>query len=418
MILTPEQLKLSKKKLQDLKNTLTSIGDDPEDFFQNIQIKSLEALITDIESEIKSYNKAESGEVEIKKSLSLDELKKQLILDRISKHIPYDELSKKSGVDSSQLLRIEASNYEYIDLSVLLNLSSSIGTDIEYVYETLDSDTQTVLYDYASPEEEVDEKIVPIKELIKREWVRAESAVEDLKEMFSNSGSLLNFAYHRKSTFNGKEAKSISLLAWESRVRILGEEALKENEVTYFEANPNWIPELVALSVHEDGPVRAQEYLLEKGIALVIEPHLKGTYLDGAALLSNLGFPIIGMTLRHDRLDNFWFVLFHELGHVFKHLYNNHGVSFVEENVMSTSGDTIEDEADTFALNSLIPPEKWKTCTSRAMPKKKVVESDAARNKVHPAIIAGRIRREKNKYTLLSTLVGNNLVRRMFGVSS
>jgi hypothetical protein len=30
--------------------------------------------------------------------------------------------------------------------------------------------------------------------------------------------------------------------------------------------------------------------------------------------------PVIGLTLRHDRLDNFWFTLFHEIGHVLKHL--------------------------------------------------------------------------------------------------
>lgn len=47
---------------------------------------------------------------------------------------------------------------------------------------------------------------------------------------------------------------------------------------------------------------------------------MKGTLLDGAALKDVDGQPIIGMTLRHDRLDNFWFTLLHELAHLWKHV--------------------------------------------------------------------------------------------------
>ena len=61
------------------------------------------------------------------------------------------------------------------------------------------------------------------------------------------------------------------------------------------------------------GPVKARELLASKGVTLIIERHLPGTYLDGAAMLAENGNPVIGLTLRHDRLDNFWFVLFHEL---------------------------------------------------------------------------------------------------------
>ena len=51
-----------------------------------------------------------------------------------------------------------------------------------------------------------------------------------------------------------------------------------------------------------------------------IARHLPGTYLDGAAMLSAFSQPVVALTLRYDRLDNFWFVLFHELAHVFLHL--------------------------------------------------------------------------------------------------
>ncbi|NJL20730.1 MAG: hypothetical protein HC895_07860 [Leptolyngbyaceae cyanobacterium SM1_3_5] len=44
--------------------------------------------------------------------------------------------------------------------------------------------------------------------------------------------------------------------------------------------------------------------------------HLPQTYLDGAALLLPDGTPVVALTLRYDRIDNFWFVLLHELGHI------------------------------------------------------------------------------------------------------
>src|SRR3546814_7105056 len=55
------------------------------------------------------------------------------------------------------------------------------------------------------------------------------------------------------------------------------------------------------------------------GVRVVVERHLPKTYLDGAAMLLDGKDAIIALTLRHDRLDNFWFVLFHELGHIVRH---------------------------------------------------------------------------------------------------
>lgn len=59
----------------------------------------------------------------------------------------------------------------------------------------------------------------------------------------------------------------------------------------------------------------AQEFLADNGITLIVEPQCKKTYLDGAAMLDD-HTPIVALTFRHDRLDNFWFALMHELVHV------------------------------------------------------------------------------------------------------
>ena len=47
-------------------------------------------------------------------------------------------------------------------------------------------------------------------------------------------------------------------------------------------------------------------YLVEHGIVLMAVPQLPRTYVDGVALRRKDGTPVIGLTLRNDRVDSFW----------------------------------------------------------------------------------------------------------------
>ena len=84
-------------------------------------------------------------------------------------------------------------------------------------------------------------------------------------------------------------------------------------------ADLSFMREVARLSILDEGPRLAGEFLQKYGIRLVIEPHLPGTFLDGAAMHALDGGPIIALTLRYDRIDNFWFSLMHELAHVARH---------------------------------------------------------------------------------------------------
>ena len=110
--------------------------------------------------------------------------------------------------------------------------------------------------------------------------------------------------------------------------------------------------------------------------------------------------PVIGLTLRYDRLDNFWFVLFHELGHLFLHLFNGWCFDFFDEENASDT-DSVEAEADKFALNALLPEKLWDQCLSRFALSEESVKIDADNLGIAPSIIAGRIRKELNDYTIL-----------------
>lgn len=169
---------------------------------------------------------------------------------------------------------------------------------------------------------------------------------------------------------------------------------------------------LCGLSALKDGPRLACEALEEKGIAVIIEPRLDHTYLDGAALLDPQGRPVIGLTLRHDRLDNFWFTLFHEIGHVLLHLSADHPALFDSEIDQKKTG-RIETEADRFALDTMIPPEIWQQV--RRLDYADEIRAVAKRLCLSPAVIAGRLRREANDYRKHRTLVGNKQAREVFG---
>jgi HTH-type transcriptional regulator/antitoxin HigA len=171
--------------------------------------------------------------------------------------------------------------------------------------------------------------------------------------------------------------------------------------------------ELVHLSYLDDSPLLAQEFLNRSGIHFVTEDHLPRTHLDGAAFWASTDRPVVALTLRYDRLDNFWFTLCHELAHVSLHLEKDRSGAFVDD-LKAEGSDDMEMKADAFAADVLVPAGKWNASGLQSNWSTKAVISFAERLRIHPAIVAGRIRRERDNYRILSNLVGRGAVRRVF----
>ena len=176
-----------------------------------------------------------------------------------------------------------------------------------------------------------------------------------------------------------------------------------------------FLRELARLSTFDEGPKLAKEKLAKHGIALVVAEHLPKTYLDGAALWTIDQVPVVGMTIRYDRLDNFWFCLLHELAHLGRHFPDGKGEVFIDDLQLRERNherdDDREREADEWAQDALIPPELWAEHPARHIPNVQNVLSLARQADVHPAIVAGRIRHELHNYRLLSQFVGAKEVR-------
>ena len=163
------------------------------------------------------------------------------------------------------------------------------------------------------------------------------------------------------------------------------------------------LKELARLSRFEQGPRLAQEFLADIGIALVFETHFNKTYLDGAAMFDG-DRPVVALTLRHDRLDNFWFALMHELVHVKEHLGPDR--SFIADNLEDKihQQSKEEREADEGAREILIPHAEWLASDLMNSPTMDAAVALADKLRIHPTIVAGRVRFESGNWRLLSSI--------------
>lgn len=269
---------------------------------------------------------------------------------------------------------------------------------------------------------EIDWKKFPVKEMQKRGWLDAEMAEgktgEQLIRSFFARTSAQSAPVLLRKTLNGvnKPETQYAIYAWVARVLVRARD-LKKPEVRYVQGSitDEFLRQLAKLSRSDDGPLLAREFLAMKGVILVIEQHLTKTKLDGAAMLDQDGTPIIGLTLRYDRTDYFWFTLMHELIHVQRHL-GRQTSAFIDEDD-SADEDERELEANILAAEAFIPRQIWKSSEAYRTKRSDAVVKLANTLMIHPSIIAGRIQRESGKYTILKEFSANSGIKNLFKIS-
>jgi HTH-type transcriptional regulator/antitoxin HigA len=274
---------------------------------------------------------------------------------------------------------------------------------------------------------DMDEHEFPLKEMHRRGYFPgAPKSYRDfrkntskwLSRFLGRNGVKETAAGYARSTAHYRDTKSIKpapFLAWKTRVLHESEDR-PAADYRPGTVDESFLDELARLSIFNDAPLLAREFLEKHGIRIVIEPPLPATDLDGAALLRPDGIPVIGLTLRHDRLDNFWFTLMHELVHVGWHLRPGRDAFFDVLDAPSHTGDNrdhLEAEADKRAAEALIPTRAWRSAEARKNPSPELVHRFARDIQRHPAIVAGRIRRDAGNYRLLSRQVGSGGVRKL-----
>ncbi|MET2522104.1 HigA family addiction module antitoxin [Ralstonia pseudosolanacearum] len=247
---------------------------------------------------------------------------------------------------------------------------------------------------------------LPVADMIKRGWLDS----TDIKNMPAMEESLAKFfgaptineieflSHAAKKTDVGGDATP-SQLAWLYRVRQIAKEVLA----------PAYSEDRTRLALHKlksylSAPEEARHVprvLIECGIRLVFVEGLKGSKIDGACFWLNEKSPVIGMTLRYDRMDNFWFVLRHELEHVLQ----GHGQAKPILDVDLNAEQSIEQEeriANEAASEFCAPKAKIDSFIARKAPL--FPERDflglVKILGVHPSLVAGQIQFKTGRYEL------------------
>lgn len=417
MITNDRQYRIAKAQIENFQHALDSIDLNVREA-QNIHPKlfdvqkdALAHQLKDLLSDVVEYENLKAGKIIVSEVKSLDDLPLSLIKSRIANGLTQAELADKLGVKMQQVQRYEAEKYESASLKTLLKIASELKIKFtgEVQIKTIDAPDNLDVRNY------------PFKQMYQRRWFGNFSgsyseAVLDSKnllEKFFEIAGLDNLQYslNKKSIRTGSSLNQYSLNAWYAQVLNKARNQIVHSTFDKALITENWLRKLAQLSQEVDSPLKASEYLKNSGIRFVIEPQLEGTFLDGAALLLEDKSPIVALTLRHDRLDNFWFVLFHEIAHIILHLSDALTGIFDDLDIKI---DGIEKEADEFALDALIPNNVWKKSLVRFNPTNETIINQAHTLKVHPALVAGRIRKETSQYFKFSDLIGQGEVRKSF----
>lgn len=147
----------------------------------------------------------------------------------------------------------------------------------------------------------------------------------------------------------------------------------------------------MTLQPPEDFQENLHHLLADSGVAMVLCPHLPGTYAHGATFWLGRSKAVVMMTLRYKWSDVFWFSLFHELGHILLH---NRQAVVLEGKDGDPAYKTLEEEADRFARDTLIPSKAYKAFLKASRFFSEDIERFARQVGISPGIVVGRLQKE------------------------
>jgi HTH-type transcriptional regulator/antitoxin HigA len=235
----------------------------------------------------------------------------------------------------------------------------------------------------------------PIREAVKLGWLRRFSnQLEQTQELlsflgvasFDNLPRVQAFAFRKSAT---KTACPQALALWLRQGQI---EARKiENEPYHKARFQDCLSEARRMTRegYPQGFNRLRKLLSACGVAAVAVPHLPKSYVSGAAYWLKPDLAVIQLSLRFRRDDQFWFSFFHEAGHILLHGKKQVFLDY------ETNQGGLEDEANRFAAEILIPPSSWKKFAARRGYDAGEVSAFAREIGVAPGIVVGRLQREK-----------------------
>ena len=254
------------------------------------------------------------------------------------------------------------------------------------------------------------QSVFPIREMVKRRWFEETndiSLVEAQVMRFFQTNSLDQVPCLAHNAKKSCYSETTPLQwAWLFRVRQIAVEMVvpKYSETALNKA----IDDMQRFMVDQEEIRHVPRVLSECGVRFVVVETLPKADIDGVCFWLDTKSPVIGMTCRHDRIDNFWFVLRHEL----EHLLNRDGQKsqlsskMVDVDLDPQKQDLPDEElkankaasqfcADQDAINSFFV-RKYPYMSERD------TLGLARRLQRHPGIVIGQLQYKMDRYSWLS----------------
>ncbi|MHC4044854.1 helix-turn-helix domain-containing protein [Bradyrhizobium sp. 23AC] len=246
----------------------------------------------------------------------------------------------------------------------------------------------------------------PLREMIKRGWIDPEHRAGSLEQQVCRffGVSTLDEVPHLAHSAKKTDYSNIPApqLAWLFRARQIASEMHPEsyNRTKLQQA----IAEFSSMRDEPESVRHVPRLLSEAGVRFVVVESLPGAKIDGVCFWLSPTAPVVGMSMRFDRIDNFWFVLRHECAHVL----HGHGMTeaIVDEDLGATNEPSTNEEeriANTEAADFCVSSEQIRSFYLRKKPffSESDVLAFSKRVKVHPGLTIGQLQRMLNRYDLL-----------------
>lgn len=315
-----------------------------------------------------------------------------------------NEFAKRMGMSEKQISQlingeVGLTHEVALKLEAVLGVPAGVWNSLEAIFREKEA--------RAAAENEMDEEIIlskkyPYNDMAKFGWVPAASKatekVENLRRFFEvallSCIVSLNIPGIACRQTGGNDGSDYALAAWAQQARIEARK-IETSPMNLIKAGKllNSFREMTKQGPSVFAPKLA-EALASCGIAIAFLPHIGGSYLHGAAFRDG-GRIVLGLTVRGKDADKFWFSFFHELGHILlKHVAS--GCEITKEQ---------EQEADDFARDALIAPDKFRAYVIQGSFTREAVTAFSESCSIHPGIVVGRLQKERHiRYDQLNDL--------------
>jgi HTH-type transcriptional regulator/antitoxin HigA len=374
--------------------------------------RSLATEKRELSKKLDAYRQAQDGDVEPMKRQVGDDLGDILIIARLAQKWTQKDLARKLGLQEQAIQRWESERYRSINLANYMKVARALSLDLSAQFLSPKVARWRPPFDLNPAEAQ---KI--LKHARQHGWLGEqdsdETGIKRLIRYVSEHVGRYGTPSLLRTGINVKDhSEDWVLLSWKAQVTRRAEDIIERERLSYRPLDLSWLKQLAKLSQAADGPVRAQTLLKEHGIVIIIERNIPGMEVDGAAFLVE-SIPVIGLTLRRDAIDNFWFTLMHEVAHVILHYRTGLASGFFDD-VEHVEVDEFEEEANKFASDLLVPEELWARSPARIAKTSSPIENLAKQLSISPAILYGRIRFERKNYAIFSDKIGRGTVRKLF----